>query len=238
MKRLFLALVFSVFVSGAQGSDIPGSAAGSPELEGSPGLPRVRFWGALGPTMTTTLGYVWSSDTYAGKDYGGVAFGAGLEALLGEERRWVLGYRMLFPWINEASPGARGYGAGRIARVAVLPGFGYAFIPHKLEVMLHAGLSYIAGESSEFDAKIGATPGITLAWQLSAAARGVLYQGIELGAIRIEETRATADLGVGTGFCAAITGAFGGATPDPACTRGIAAAAYVFTLLYKVGGQY
>ena len=205
-------------------------------VEEGPKHPRLRYWVGLGPSLTTTSGYTLYSTSYAGHTYGGAAVGAGLDALLGKEGRWPFGVRILFPWMNESS---QGYAAGRITRIAVLPGFGYAFIPQRLEFMAYLGLSSIAGQNSNFDSKLALTPGITLALQLSSFEPGSLYQAVELGGFRMgQASGSTSDaFGIASGLCNGLGVAFGSPT-DPSCTRGVAPAAYVFTLLYKIGGQH
>lgn len=206
--------------------------------DAAPAITRTRYWFGAGPVALMTSEYSFTPTTYAGKTHTGLALSAGMEALLGQEGRWMLGARMLFPWVREVSPGAQGFAAGRVRRTSILPSLGYAPIAYKLEFAAHAGLTYINGESPNFDDKIGFTPGITLGWQFSSAEPGATYHGLELGAFRIEETRGTSSdvMGLASMTCAAFGTALG-STSNASCTRGIAPAAYVFTLMYKVGSQ-
>ena len=214
--------------------DVGYLAPDSTSVEEAPKHPLIRYWFGLGPTLTSTSGYTIYSTAYSGETYGGAAVAGGVDALIGKEGRWPLGVRIFFPWINERS---QGFAAGRITRVAVLPEFGYALIPQRLELMAHLGLTYIKGQSSNFDSKLAITPGITLALQLSSFEPGSLYQAVELGGFKIAQVSGSISdaTGIGSGFCSILGAAFG--SPDPSCTPGVAPAAYVFTLLYKIGGQ-
>lgn len=196
-----------------------------------------RYWVGVGPTISLLSGYSFGSTQYPGKIYYGATISLGYEIFASKERRWIWGGRILFPWTKEVSEGTLGYGAGRITRISFLPGLGYFLIPHKLEVTAHLGATLIKGENPEFDTKIAVTPGLSLTWQLSPPQQGGLYQGIELGVFSIAEKRGPTDLGIYSTFCDSIGAAFGSSTPDPYCARGISPTAYVFSLLYKVGGQ-
>jgi hypothetical protein len=204
-----------------------------------PKFSRSRFWVGAGPTVMSTSSYTFNTSTYPGTTFGGVALSGAIEGLLGPEGRYILGFRFLFPWVSETSPGAQGFGAGRLSRYIILPGFGYAIIPHKLELMGHFGLALIRGESIDFESKFSLTPGLTLAWQLTPAEPGVRYQAIELGAFRMQEaTQSAGDIatfGITSSLCTGLGTAFGSSNPSAGCTRGVAPTAYVFTLLYKLG---
>ena len=192
-------------------------------------LAHTRFWFGVGPTFEATNGYSIYNSNFSGSSYGGVTFAAGMDWLLGSERRMIIQLKFAFPWLNEVS---QGNGAGRISRFEVLPGFGYQIIPQTLEIVGHPGLTYIWGEDTNFDSKVAFTPGVSLSLTLSSSTRNSVYQGLEFGIYRVEETRGSADGGLGEGLCDAFS------TNDPTCTSGVSPAAFQFILLYKIGGQH
>jgi hypothetical protein len=192
-------------------------------------LSRTRYWFGLGPSFETTSGYSVDGASYSGNSYGGATFAAGMDVLLGAQRRFVLQFKFLFPWNAEVS---QGYAAGRIQRLEFFPGFGYQIIPQTLEVLFHPGLTYIWGEDENFYTKIAFTPGVSISLTLSSSARNSFYQGLEFGIYRSELTSGAADDGLTEGICSAFS------PNDSSCTNGVAPAAFQFVLLYKIGGQH
>ena len=119
-------------------------------------LSRFRYWFGVGTVFEATSGYSIYGTNYSGNSYFGANFASGFDFLFGEDRRLLVQFKVSLPWTNER---AQGNGAGRISRIEVLPGIGYQLIAQKLEILAHHGLTYIYGQSDNFDAKIGFTQG-------------------------------------------------------------------------------
>ncbi len=116
------------------------------------------------------------------------------------------------------------------------PSFGYSLVPEKIHLLGHAGLTYLDSENKYFDPKLAFTVGASLDWQISGSKKGQLYQAIELSAFFIEETGSA---GISSSM------PISGSIEDMLCSnsfsqtkcqeRGVAPAAYVFALQYKIG---
>jgi hypothetical protein len=226
----------SLKLDSTDASDSASSAPSEEYRQEDHRLSHVHFWGGIGPAAMLTSSTTQGTASYGGNQYVGVGAGFGAEWYLGQERRTVIGTQFLYPIENENSPG---YAGGIVRRFSFLGSFGYSLVPQKLDLLGQIGPTYVDGSNANFEAKLGFTIGLGLVWNLSDPKANSLYQGISFTAYRVEETtKAIADsasLGLTSGICEGLSSALN--VSNVSCGSGVAPAAYVFALLYRIGWQ-